>query len=176
MNDKPADILLIGFGNPGRLDDGLGPAFADAVEAMNIDGVTVDADYQLAVEDSAAVAAHQTVVFADAAVDGPAPFSFRRLEARAKVPLGFTSHSVRPEAVLVMAREMFDSEAEAYMLGIRGYEFNQFAEGLSTPARRNLRAALEFIEPVLRGRTFRQAAPRPEIPATRGAEPCKEST
>ena len=59
-------ILLIGYGNPGRLDDGLGPAFAKAVEALHTPGVTVEANYQLAVEDAHAVAQHEIVVFADA--------------------------------------------------------------------------------------------------------------
>ena len=50
----PRKVLLIGYGNPGRLDDGLGPALAAAVEKLAIPGVTVDADYQLNVEDAAA--------------------------------------------------------------------------------------------------------------------------
>lgn len=43
-------ILLIGYGNPGRGDDGLGPALAAAIEAMELPGVTVEADYQLMVD------------------------------------------------------------------------------------------------------------------------------
>ena len=72
-----AKVLVIGYGNPGRLDDGLGPALAAAIESAAPAGVTVDADYQLTVEDAAAVAEHDVVVFADAAVDGPEPFYFR---------------------------------------------------------------------------------------------------
>ncbi|MHC4675441.1 MAG: hydrogenase maturation protease, partial [Planctomycetota bacterium] len=71
MNTK---ILIIGYGNPGRLDDGLGPALANAVDKMNLPGVTAEADYQLAVEDAAALAQHDIVIFADADTCGNEPF------------------------------------------------------------------------------------------------------
>ena len=47
-----ASALVIGFGNPGRLDDGLGPALAARFEAKGLDDVVVDADYQLTVKDN----------------------------------------------------------------------------------------------------------------------------
>ena len=34
-------MLLLGYGNPGRLDDGLGPALAAQVERLALPGVTV---------------------------------------------------------------------------------------------------------------------------------------
>ncbi|MCU0727503.1 MAG: hydrogenase maturation protease, partial [Planctomycetes bacterium] len=74
-------VLLIGFGNPGRRDDGLGPAVAQAVEGWGIPGVTVESDYQLHVEDAAAVSEHDAVIFADAAAAGPEPFAFGPLAA-----------------------------------------------------------------------------------------------
>jgi DNA-binding response OmpR family regulator len=44
-------VLVIGYGNPGRLDDGLGPALAETLQRLDLPGVTVDADYQLTAED-----------------------------------------------------------------------------------------------------------------------------
>ena len=57
--------LLIGFGNPGRKDDGLGPMLARILERDGIAGLDVDSDYQLTVEDAEAVARYDEVVFAD---------------------------------------------------------------------------------------------------------------
>ena len=37
-------MLLIGYGNAGRGDDGLGPAFAERIEAAGLPGVDVDID------------------------------------------------------------------------------------------------------------------------------------
>ncbi len=147
-NHTVRPTLVIGFGNPGRRDDGLGPRLADRLEAGGIPGVTVDADYQLTVEDAEAVARHEVVVFADASVKGSEPFYFHRIRARGTP--GFSSHGVEPEEVLALAAALFDAQPEAYVLGIRGYEFNEFGEGLSKPAADNLDAAVAFIERVLR--------------------------
>lgn len=148
-------MLLFGFGNPGRVDDGLGPTAAQAIERLGIQGVNVDADYQLTVEDSLAAAQHEAVVFVDAASEGPEPFDFRRL--RPARGASFSSHSVRPEGVLALAAELFGRSPAGYLLAIRGYEFDRLAEGLSPQAEANLRAALEFLEPLLRSRAFETA-------------------
>lgn len=148
-------VLLLGIGNPGRHDDGLGPALAAAVEALALPGVDTDADYQLTVEDAVAVAAHRVVVFADADAAGPAPFGLRPLAPGGGV--GFSSHGIEPGGVLGLARDLFGAAPEAYLLGIRGYEFGErgegrieLGEGLTPGARENLAAALEFLVPRLR--------------------------
>lgn len=145
-------VLLIGYGNPGRLDDGLGPALAERFEKLGLPGVTVDANYQLNVEDAADLAEHDVVIFADADVSGPEPFWFRRIEP--KRVLSFTTHSVAPDALLGLAEQLFDARGEAFILGIRGYRFNEFGEGLSPEAQENLDAAAEFLEAALRDRVF----------------------
>ncbi|VGO14536.1 hypothetical protein PDESU_03099 [Pontiella desulfatans] len=61
--------LVIGYGNPGRLDDGLGPAFAERIQGLGLSGVTVESNYQLNIEDAELVSRYDTVVFADASVD-----------------------------------------------------------------------------------------------------------
>ncbi len=146
-NHRP--MLLIGFGNPGRLDDGLGPALAAAVEALAIPGVTVDSDYQLTVEHAELAARHAAVIFADAAAAGPTPFAFERVEPSAG-EVEFSSHSVSPAGVLALARDLFDAQPEGWLLAIRGEAFDDFEERLSDAARRNLAAALAFVETWLR--------------------------
>jgi hydrogenase maturation protease len=149
------DLLLIGFGNPGRLDDGLGPALAEAVGRRKLPGVTVDADYQLTVEDAAEVARHEVVLFADADAVGPEPFSCRRLRAGNGRP-GFSSHSVEPETVVTLARELFAGEPEAFLLGIRGYEFDAFGERLSERAEANLADAVKYVVKAARDGAFEE--------------------
>ncbi len=154
MGEGAPKVLLIGYGNPGRLDDGLGPALAAALEKLELPGVTVEADYQLAVEDAGTVAEHDVVVFADASLTGPEPFSFRRIGP--KPGSNFSSHIVEPEGVLALARELFGAKTEAYVLGIRGYVFDEFGESLSDEAQANLAAAFEFIRRVVREGSFRE--------------------
>jgi hydrogenase maturation protease len=149
-------VLLIGFGNPGRLDDGLGPALAAAMERSNLRGVTVDSDYQLTVEDAAAVARHDIVIFADADVSGPEPFSFRRIEPAAQ--WSFSTHAIEPASVLGLADQLFGAQPEGYLLGIRGYEFDAFGERLSRQAQANLAAATTFLENAIRDGNFTDTA------------------
>jgi hydrogenase maturation protease len=143
MSNPFPKILFIGYGNPGRLDDGLGPAFAARIEAASLKGITVEADYQLAVENAFDVSKHDIVIFADAAVKGMEPFFFK--EVRSRSPMSLSSHSVSPEAVLFFAEQMFQSKARAYVLGIRGYEFNEYEERLSERAKTNLEEAFQFV-------------------------------
>ena len=79
IQSENSKVLLIGYGNPGRLDDGLGPALAEAIAHKEFKNVTVDANYQLTVEDAAEVAKYDLVIFADADVAGPEPFWVRRI-------------------------------------------------------------------------------------------------
>ncbi len=164
---SPSGTLILGWGNPGRLDDGLGPAFAETLETMDLPGVEVDADYQLQIEDAAEVASFERVVFDDADRSGAEPFWLRRLDSspNGAAIASFTTHSVSPGAILTMTRELFDAEPEAWLLGIRGYEFSEFGEGLSERAKENLRQAVEFVSSALRTGNFQSAEPTADPPA-----------
>lgn len=141
-------VLVLGFGNPGRLDDGLGPALAAALEREQVPGFEVDADYQLTVEDAARLKDYGAVIFADASVEGTAPFEFQKLKP--SLGTGFSEHSVSPGALLALAQELFGECPPAYVLGIRGYDFNEFGEKLSERAQANLQAALSFMKSLAR--------------------------
>lgn len=152
MSEKRLRILLIGFGNPGRIDDGLGPALVDLLEKDELPGLDLDANYQLTVEDAAAVAEHDVVVFADAAATGPEPFFFARIEP--KPHMTFSTHSVAPSAVLGMAHDLFGASTEGWLMGIRGYEFDTFEESLSAKARENLHEAHLYVKRAIRTGDF----------------------
>ncbi|GAB4385898.1 MAG: hypothetical protein Kow0022_13450 [Phycisphaerales bacterium] len=144
-------ILVIGYGNPGRSDDGLGPRAAEQVERAGLPGVRVLTDYQLNVEHAADVAESETVVFIDAVMGADErAFSFRRLLPRRAD--AFSTHVMRPEAVLALAQEALEWRGRAYLLGIRGCEFGAFAEALSAGARQNLDAAVAFLVDAIRSR------------------------
>jgi len=143
MTAKPTKILLIGYGNPGRLDDGLGPAMAEILEKKKLPNVTVDSDYQLMVEDAAAIADHDVAIFVDASVDGSEPFYFKPVQG--KNEMSFSSHSAEPAQLVALAEKLFGSNTKCYILGIRGYEFNEFGQRLSKKASENLEKAVEFI-------------------------------
>ncbi len=145
-------VLLIGYGNPARGDDALGPAVAEIIEQKKIPGVTVDSDYQLTVEDSAQVAENDVVIFVDASVDCAEPFRFEPLTA--KESGGFSSHSVEPAEVVALSEKLFNSPAKCFMLGIRGYIFEHFKEDMTEKAKNNLQKAVDFLENLLETKNF----------------------
>jgi hydrogenase maturation protease len=147
-----ARVLLLGYGNPGRQDDGLGPAAIAAIESMGLPNLTAFDNYQLNIEDAVDVAAHDIVWFIDAARTGPSPYSVRTLSPSSGIE--FTSHIMRPEAILAIARQDYGASPQAFLLAIRGYEF-EFIEALTPGARHNLDAALAML-------TGRIRSPQPE--------------
>jgi hydrogenase maturation protease len=135
-------ILVLGYGNPGRQDDGLGPALANAVAAAEWPNVTAYENYQLNIEDAIEVAAHDVVWFVDAARKGPEPYAVSRLSPSPGIE--FTSHIVRPEVVLAIAEHYYGRSPPAFLLGIRGYEF-AFLDRMTPAAADNMQAALAML-------------------------------
>jgi hydrogenase maturation protease len=133
----------VGYGNPGRQDDGLGPEIVEELEQLRLPGLTLDADYQLSIEHAADLGQSDKVIFVDAAVKGPEPFEVKRLEAARNIE--FTSHTLGPEAVLAICQDTYQHTPEALLVAVRGYSF-EFAEGLTDRARQNKRKALEYIK------------------------------
>ena len=136
-------ILVLGYGNPGRHDDGLGPAAAEAIERRGFAGVQASANYQLVIEDASDAAGCDAVIFIDAAKVGPEPFSVAPVYPANDVAC-FVSHFVSPELILGISGRVFGHVPRAWLIGIRGYEFG-LHEGLTRRARKNLDLALSHI-------------------------------
>jgi hydrogenase maturation protease len=140
---SPRRVLVLGYGNPGRQDDGLGPAAAEAIEQWQLAGVTVETNYLLNIEDALEAVEHDVVLFVDATMEGDEPFTMRRIEPAGAMT--FTTHFVRPEIILAICQYCYDRVPEAWVLGIRGYEF-ELIEELTERARRNLGLALGHVQ------------------------------
>ena len=135
-------VLVLGYGNPGRQDDGLGPALAAAIDELGLPNLTAFDNYQLNIEDAMDVATHDVVWFIDAAKTGPSPYSVRIVLPSSTIE--FTSHIVRPEAILAIARQCYGGSPQAFLLAIRGYEF-EFIEALTPKANDNLQSAAAML-------------------------------
>ena len=96
------------------------------------------------------------------------------VEPATESSVDFTSHSLAPRNLLALARDLFGARADAYCLAVRGYRFNEFREELSPRAQHNLRAALGFIEPLLKSRRFSPSVTPDTCKAARlkETEPC----
>jgi len=135
--------LVIGYGNPGRGDDGLGPACAERLAAMQLPGVEVLVDFQLKPEHALRLAACRRVIFADAAIAMPDAFRLTPLEPAETGDV--TSHAMAPGVLLALARDLVGATPEAHVLAISGADFGQMQDGLSETAERNLGAALAHL-------------------------------
>lgn len=141
-----ARVLVLGYGNPSRGDDGAGPALAERLASLAVPGVTVETDYQLSIEHAALAAEHDVVVFADAATDlglHEPLFYFRPVTPQP----GETSlsHAISPAQVLFLAGSCFGAAPSGYVLGIRASVLEDFSDGLSDQTSLAVDAALAFL-------------------------------
>jgi len=141
--DDPAS-LIYGIGNVGRQDDGLGWAFIDRLEGRRPGShARLRRTYQLSLEDADLISRFQRVLFVDATKD-PAVESFDLSRPEPRLDLTFTSHAISVPSILATAQQCFDYVPDAYLLAIRGYEW-ELQEGLTSAAQHNLDNSLESL-------------------------------
>jgi hydrogenase maturation protease len=150
---RPRRVLVLGIGNPGRGDDGLGPAAAERLEGLRLRGLTCDANYQLNVEDALACSQHDVVVFVDAARGLRAAYAWSEVRPEANLPA--MTHALGPGAVLAVCAALYGRTPEARLLAIRGHQWG-VGEGLSPRAEANLAEAVVFLERYLRKPTAKR--------------------
>lgn len=137
------EVLVIGYGNTLRSDDGVGPHVAEAVARLNLPGVRVLVDQQLSPEHAEAVARARLVIFVDAAIDAPDQVQWRRLEPGDSLQL--LAHAADPRTVLALARDVFGQAPEAWWLTIPIRELG-FGETLSPKAAQGAAEAVTLIQ------------------------------
>ncbi len=138
-------ILIFGFGNPGRQDDGLGIALVDRLQQLELPHCTFEQNYQLNAEDALLISEYETVIFADASV---AIQSVALTEIEPSHEIGFTTHSMHPASVVALCNELYGKFPKCYLLEMRGFEW-EMMEGLSERAETVLQKSLEMIIPQL---------------------------
>ena len=141
--DNPTS-LIYGIGNAGRQDDGLGWAFIDRLEEIRPGPrARLRRTYQLNLEDADLISRYARVLFVDATKD-PAVQSFTLSRPEPKLDFSFTSHAISVQSILATSQQCFEYVPVAYLLAIRGYEW-ELREGLTSPAQHNLRRSMEFL-------------------------------
>jgi hydrogenase maturation protease len=149
-------LLLIGYGNPLRQDDGLGWRIAMAIEDLELPGLQVLAAQQLTHELAAPIALAEAVVFVDAAYGkSAANGSAQAIEPLALKPLHHKpqapdpgpqtwSHQLTPQALLVLAGELYGHQPAALQLLVPA-RWNGHGEGFSPEAAAVLPRAMALL-------------------------------
>lgn len=140
--------LTIGYGNPLRGDDGLGPFVAEAIRRRKGQGVRVVVAQQLLPELAEELAAADSAVFVDACASGQ-DVEVREMAVGGGGPAACT-HAANPASLLALAAALYGRAPRAWIVSIRGERFD-LGEGLSPPARRNAELALTRIAELLAG-------------------------
>ncbi|MDO9054735.1 MAG: hydrogenase maturation protease [Gallionella sp.] len=151
-------VLVFAIGNESRGDDALGPVLLrklgvrlNSAEWKDMQSSAVQfellEDFQLQVEHVMDMQNRRLVLFIDAGMDTPPPFSFYRVQTSDEPVL--YSHALAPESLLKVYEQFHRQPApDAYVLCIRGEGF-ELGESLSPPAQTRLSSALEFTGQLL---------------------------
>lgn len=136
-------LLIIGIGNSGRRDDGLGWALLDELKERLSIPATYEYRYQLQIEDASIIGDYEHVVFVDATEDQWEK-GFYWSELQAKPATSYTSHALKPERVLFLCQQLYQEYPACYTLAITGQEWG-LQLGLSETAKSNLKKARTAI-------------------------------
>jgi len=142
VSQNGAQLLVIGYGNELRRDDGVGPKVAAAVAEWNLPHVHAIACHQLTPELTDAIASAAHVVFVDAALGAGDAVQFCDIEPDENLQV--MTHVTNPSALLALARQAFGGCPTASWLTIPVLDVD-FGEELSPLARDGFTVALEKI-------------------------------
>ena len=149
--EEQQKILVYGYGNPGRQDDGLGNALITELrqwaEKEGWSHIQFESNYQLNIEDAEMISHFDKVFFVDASVEEDV-HDFALTSLTGMNEMTFTTHAASPGYVVHLCSKLFGDIPEAYLLHIRGYEW-EFKESLSIKASENLNKAIGLMKEIL---------------------------
>lgn len=154
-------ILLIGYGNTLRRDDGIGIQVAESLAATDLPGVRVQTVHQLVPELAAELAEARAVLFVDATLD-PGRIAVELTPVAAQEITDGSTHHVDPRTLLALTRAVYGRAPEAWWLTVPGQDFG-FGEGLSATARRNAQIASQRLQSWIAAKVAGNQNPRQSV-------------
>jgi hydrogenase maturation protease len=147
-------VLILAYGNPLRSDDGLAWRATDALEGkFPATEVEILRLHQLAPELAETVRHCSAVIFVDAA-EGGTPGEVRCEELRDTAAETRFSHQLSPQAVLALARQLYDATPRAFCVTMTGQSFDH-GETVSPAVAAALPHLIARIEALVRDRDDR---------------------
>ena len=137
-----APVLVIGYGNTLRSDDGVGPAVADEIEKLGLADIASVSCPQLTPELAEPISFARRVIFVDAALDGSQDVQLRSLAPADSSQI--MAHAADPQTMLALARDVFGHAPEAWLIAIP-VENIELGEELSPLAKAGSEKAIEKI-------------------------------
>ena len=140
-------VLVIGYGNPLRSDDGLGQVIAERVaESARSEAINVIVAHQLTPELAEPISRATLVIFVDAAADMPAGrIKVAPVVADAHGAAGSLGHHCDPPRLLATAEKLYGRAPEAWAIFVGGASWD-LAESLSPAVERLVPRLLHDVE------------------------------
>ncbi len=148
-----APVLVFAIGNESRGDDALAPLLLRRLDAWLESArqggcFELLEEFQLQLENTLDMQGRELVLFIDAGMGTPAPFSFYR--AAASDTHNLFSHALPPEAILALYLKIYHEAAPpAFVLCLRGEQF-ELGAPVSAEAAGRVNEALDFMQGLLR--------------------------
>lgn len=138
-------VLIIGYGNPLRGDDGLGWHAAQQLkDSIRREDVRVLVCHQLTPELAEPLSQAELAIFIDAACEGvPGTLVCQPLQPEESPAAAFTHHLDIP-ALLACARVLYGACPQAVLCSVAAETF-EFTEGLSETVQAALPPLLDFV-------------------------------
>ena len=145
-------LVVFGWGNVSRGDDGIGPLLLERLQHAGWDEAELIEDYQLQLEHALDLRGADLALFLDAGKDTLAPFAFGEIAPRGG-GMTYTSHALSPESVLDVYRQIESADPPpSFLLCVRGESFG-LGEGLSELGAARLEKAWVFLRELGETRT-----------------------
>ncbi|NND05902.1 MAG: hydrogenase maturation protease [Saprospiraceae bacterium] len=138
------ETLIIGIGNSGRSDDGLGWLLVEKVENSGSFQGDATFRYQLQVEDAELISHYNAVIFVDACYT-PMNDGFAVKSCPAAASFSFSTHEIPPESILYLCQDLYHKSPRAILLLIEGKDWS-LDIGLSKGAESNLQNTWNYLE------------------------------
>lgn len=136
-------LVVIGYGNELRGDDGAGRHVARAVRELNLPGVKVVDVQQLVPEIVDEIASADLVLFVDASAN-PEPRGFQILPLAPEEPRASLGHGSDPRWLLALTRLLHGRAPTACLLAVASSNL-ELGEGLSLLCQRAVEEAVQYI-------------------------------
>jgi hydrogenase maturation protease len=148
-----AGVLVVGYGNPLRGDDGIGWHAARLLaDDPRLAGARVLACHQLAPELAEDVSQASLVVLVDAAAEGdPGSVAVRQIEPRPATPATW-SHHLDPETLAGLAQTLYGAVPPIVLVSVAAATLAE-DDGLSSALQQALPGVVETVAGVVSQRT-----------------------
>jgi hydrogenase maturation protease len=136
-------VIVIGYGNPSRRDDGVAHYVLEKLQDLADDRLELIACHQLGIELAETIKDYDLVIFVDACVgDREEELKITAVQS-GYTPSAFT-HFLKPGSLLALTESLYDKQPRAFIFSIKGHDFD-FGTELSEETQKWANDAVEKI-------------------------------